>query len=313
MTILLTGSSGTIGSRLFETLLKLDYDVIGLDRRENYWNPNLNKRTIQADLLQLTDYSKIPSNVDTIIHFAANARVYELVKSPRLALENLETISNILEYSRQHNIRRFIFSSSREVYGNCIDDTLMVESMAGIERCENPYSASKISGEAMVHAYQKTFGLDFVIVRFSNVYGMYDDSDRVIPIWIKRALTDQDIVIYGADKILDFTYIDDAVSGVLKTIEHFDNITGETFNIASFGKGKQLHYVANKITSLLSSKSKIVIAPNRVGEVAKFQADISKAIKHLDYQPKVGIDEGLEKCVNWYSNYFRTTRRLVYA
>jgi len=312
MTILLTGSSGTIGSRLFETLLKLDYDVIGLDKRENYWNPILNKRTIQVDLLQ-NDYSKIPSNVDTIIHFAANARVYELVKSPKLALENLETIFNILEYARQHNVRKFIFSSSREVYGNCIDDTLMVEDMASIERCENPYSASKISGEAMVHAYQKTFGLNFVTVRFSNVYGMYDDSDRVIPIWIKRALTDQDIVIYGADKILDFTYIDDAVNGVLKTIEHFDNIQGETFNIASFGSGKQLQYVANKITSLLSSKSKIVIAPNRIGEVTKFQADISKAIKHLGYQPKVGIDEGLEKCVAWYGNYYRTTRRLVYA
>lgn len=313
MSILLTGSSGTIGSRLFETLVSLDYNIIGLDKEKNRWNKSLNDRTIKLDLLQHDSYTKIPVGIDTIIHFAANARVYDLVKNTGLALENLVTIFNILDFARQRGIHKIIFSSSREVYGNCINNNLMTEEKAGIEQCENPYSASKVSGEAMIHAYQKTFGINFVIVRLSNVYGMYDDSDRVIPLWIKRSLKDEDIILYGADKVLDFTYIDDAVDGVLKIIERFNWVTGETFNIASFGTGKELKYVADKIVKLVDSKSKIVIKPNRLGEVTRFQADISKAMNFLDYRPKVTLDEGLAKCVDWYKNYFSAIGRLVYA
>jgi len=303
---MLTGSSGTISTRLFEKLLQLNHDVIGLDRKENKWNKSLNKRTIKIDLLKQSDLIKLPKGIDLIIHLAANARVYKLVKNPELALENMVTTFNVLEFARKSKVNKIVFSSSREIYGNSIDENSMAEDKVKIESCESPYSASKISAEALIHAYKKVYGVDFVIIRFSNVYGMYDDSDRVIPLWIGQALKNQNLIVYGENKVLDYTYIDDAINGVMKIIERFDNIKAETFNIA-YGKGVKLTYVANKIRELLNSESKIIIKENRLGEVWKFQADIFKAEKLLDYKPKVSIDEGLEKTVEWYKKFEKGT------
>lgn len=302
MKILLTGSSGTIGTRLFEKLVELDYDVTGVDRKDNEWTTSLNKKTIKLDLLKKTDLAKLSGNFDLIIHLAANARVYDLIKNPDLALENMITTFNVVDFARKNN-NNIIFSSSREVYGNSINDNLTTENRARIESSESPYSASKISAEALIHSYKNTFGLNFAIIRFSNVYGMYDVSDRVIPLWIKQAIKNEDIVIYGANKILDFTYIDDAVNGVIKAIERFEKIKTETFNIASNGKGKALAYVAHKITELLESESKITIKNNRPGEVCRFQADISKAEKLLDYKPNIDLETGLVKTIEWYKQF----------
>ena len=302
MRIMLTGSSGTIGTRLFEKLLQLNYDVIGVDRKENKWNKSLNKRTIDVGLLKQNNLIKLRKDIDLIIHLAANARVYELVKNPELALENMVTTFNVLEFARKNKVNKIIFSSSREIYGNSIDENSMAEDKVKIESCESPYSASKISAEALIHVYRKAYEIDFVIIRFSNVYGMYDASDRVIPLWIRQAIKNENLIIYGENKVLDFTYIDDAINGIIKIIERFDNIKAKTFNIA-YGKAVKLTYVANKIRELIKSESKIVIKENRLGEVWKFQADISKAEKLLDYEPKVGIDEGLAKTVEWYKEF----------
>ena len=303
MRIMLTGSSGTIGTRLFEKLLQLNHDVIGVDRKENKWNKSLNKRTVRIDLLKQSDLIKLPKDIDLIIHLAANARVYELVKNPDLALENMVTTFNVLEFARKNKVNKIIFSSSREIYGNSIEENLMAEDKVKIESCESPYSASKISAEALIHAYKKVYGIDFVIIRFSNVYGMYDDSDRVTPLWIRQALKNENLIVYGESKVLDCTYIDDAINGVMKIIERFDNIKAETFNIA-YGKGVKLTYVANKIRELLKSESKIIIKENRLGEVWKFQANISKARKLLGYEPKVDIDNGLMRTINWYKKFY---------
>lgn len=306
MKIMLTGSSGMIGTRLFEKLLQLDHDVIGIDRKQNKWNKSLNKRTSKIDLLKQSDSIKLPDDIDFIIHLAANARVYELVQKPELALENMVTTFNVLEFARKNKVNKIIFSSSREIYGNSIDENLMAEDKVKIENCESPYSASKISAEALIHAYRKAYEIDFAIIRFTNIYGMYDGSDRVIPLWIRQAIKNENLIIYGENKVLDFTYIDDAINGVMKIIKRFDNIKAETFNIA-YGKAVKLTYVANKIRELLQSESKIIITENRLGEVWKCQADISKAAKLLDYEPKVGIDEGLAKTVEWYKKFEKGT------
>ena len=299
MNILLTGSSGTVGTRLFEKLLELNYDVIGADKKKNKWNKSLNNKTATVDLLKKEDMKKLPKDIDLIIHFAANARVYELVKNPDMALENIITMYNVLEFARKNKIRKFIFSSSRETYGN-INETSTAEDKVRLENCESPYSASKITAEALIHSYNKVYDMDFVIMRFSNVYGMYDDSDRVIPLWIRQTLKNEDLTVFGKDKILDFTYIDDTIAGVIKIIEKFDNIKGQTLNISS-GEGTKLLDVADKIRNLLKAKNNLIMKENRPGEVWKFRADISKAKNLLDYAPKTTIDEGLNKTVNWYT------------
>ena len=198
MRILLTGSSGTIGTRLFEGL-QGRHEVLGVDVRPNKWKAELNTRTLITGLRNAGDLAKLPVEFDVIIHFAANARVYELVRDPQLALDNMTMTFNILEYARKNKIGAVIFASSRETYGNIMDTEAVLEDRVRVENCESPYAASKVSGEALVHAYRKAYGLDFVMVRFSNVYGMYDDSDRVIPLWIRQCMRGEDLIVYGKD------------------------------------------------------------------------------------------------------------------
>lgn len=297
--ILLTGASGTIGTRLFERLLERGYEVIGIDKRYNKWRGELNKMIKIGNLLENDVFKEIPDDIDLVIHLAANARVWALVENPSLALENIIMVYNVLEFMRKRRVKNIIFSSSREVYGNLPYRSPIKESLVKIENCESPYVTSKISGEALIHSWAKVYGIDFIILRFSNVYGMYDDSDRVIPLWIKQTLTGQDLVVYGRDKTLDFVYIDDAVDGIIKAMEGFNRVKGETFNIA-YGKGVKLVYIAEKIKQLLNGKNKIIVKDSRPGEIVKFEGDISKARKLLGYNPNIDIDKGLRRAVEWY-------------
>ena len=298
--ILITGSSGTIGTRLFEELLALGYDVIGFDRNHNKWNSSLNKLTIIGDLLKKEDIEKIPAGIDMVVHFAANARVYDLVLIPSLALENIVTTYNVLDFIRRNGIKRVIFSSSREVYGNK-KEIVSKETDVNIQLCESPYAASKVSDEALVYSFSKCYGIDYIVCRFSNVYGMYDESERFIPLMIRKLKKNGDVEIFGKEKILDFTYIDDCVGGVIGCIEKFDNVKNNVFNIAS-GKGTKLIDVAKIIKKNVNSKSRILIGNNRPGEVVGYIANISKAKKLLEYMPKTSIHEGVKKSINWYRN-----------
>ena len=297
--ILITGSSGTIGTRLFEKLLEKNYDVIGFDRTYNKWSGNLNKLTIIGDLLRKEDIEKIPTDIDLVVHLAANPRVYDLVVNPDLALENIITTYNVLEFARKNKIKRVVFSSSREAYGNK-KEIVSKETDVDIARCESPYAASKIADEVMIYSYFKCYGMDYVVCRFSNVYGMYDQSQRFIPLMLRKMKKNEDIEIFGKDKILDFTYIDDCVEGIIKCIAKFDNVKNNTFNIA-FGKGSKLIDVAKLIKKNLKSKSRIFLGKNRQGEVVRFIADISKAKKMLGYKPEYSLEDGMKLAIDWYA------------
>ena len=296
---LITGSSGTIGTRLFEKLLEKNYNVIGFDKNHNKWRGNLNKFTIIGDLLKKEDIAKIPNDIDMIVHLAANPRVYDLVVKPDLALENVVTTYNVLEFARKNKVKRVIFPSSREVYGNK-KEMVSKETDVDIERCESPYAASKISDEALIYSFSKCYGINYIVCRFSNVYGMYDESERFIPLILRKMKKNKNIEIFGKDKVLDFTYIDDCVEGIIKCIEKFDNVKNNTFNIA-FGKGSKLIDVTKLIKKNLQSKSRILLGKNRQGEVVRFVADISKAKKMLGYEPKYNLKDGVKLTIDWYA------------
>jgi UDP-glucose 4-epimerase len=296
--ILVTGSSGTIGTALCKALLEKGYEVVGIDIKHNKWSEKVNGITIISDLRDKNFFNELPDDFDMIIHLAANARVYNLVVNPSLARDNFDIIYNILEYCRKEDMKRFVFASSREVYGNS-DKIFHSEDEAYVRNCESPYTASKIAGEALVHAYHQCYGINFIILRFSNVYGMYDESDRIVPLFIKLTKENKNLIVYGEDKLLDFTYIDDAISGVLKSVENFDYVKNDVFNIAS-GEGVSLIDVAQLIQKYMAAKNKIVIKENRTGEVKKFVAAISKAKEKLGFKSKTTIDEGLKKSIKWY-------------
>jgi len=295
--VLVTGSSGTVGTALAESLLDEGYEVTGVDMTRNRWSDRVDDRTIVADIRSADSLSQLPTDVDLVVHLAANARVHKLVENPSMAKENFDTTFNVLEYAREVGAD-FIFSSSREVYGNN-GKIVYDETDTYVDECESPYTASKIGGEALVMSYGKCYGMDTVILRFSNVYGKYDVSNRVVPLFIAQAEAGEDLTVFGEDKVLDFTYIDDCIAGVTRVVNKFRKSTGTTFNIAS-GQGYSLLELAEVIVDETGADVSIHTEPNRTGEVSRYVADISKAQKLIGYEPTYSFEEGIERTVDWY-------------
>ena len=301
MKILVTGSSGTIGTRLCEKLLAAGHEVSGADWEPCKWNKEVENLRIDIDLRHSDEFDKLPTDVDLIIHLAANARVYELVEHPERAMDNFIDTFNILEHARKNGIKRMMFASSRETYGNIHlpEGELYSEDKAHFMTCESPYTASKIGGEALFEAYKRCYKIDTIIFRFSNVYGMYDDSVRVVPLFYRQAKAGELLKVFGKDKCLDFTYIDDCVDGILLSIENFESAKNETYNLA-FGEGTTIMHLAEKVVELLGSSSKIEATDSRTGEVTHYIADISKAKKAFGYDPKTSFEDGIRLSMEWY-------------
>ncbi len=300
MKILVTGSSGTIGTRLCERLLDEGREVLGMDWEKNKWQKRVQDITQIIDMRDgKTVMNADVDGVDMIVHLAANARVYELVEHPDRARDNFLTLLNTLELARQRGIKKFIFASSRESYGNISNTGMYTEDMVRVENCESPYTASKVGGEALVESYKRCYGIDCIIFRFSNVYGMYDDSVRVVPLFIRLARKNEPLTVFGKDKCLDFTYIDDTVSGIIASIDKWDEVKNDTYNLA-YGEGTTILKLAEDVIRLTGSTSKIVMGKPRTGEVIRYVADVTKAKKAFGYDPKVPFDEGVKKAVEWY-------------
>lgn len=307
MRILITGSSGQIGTNLGLYLQQQGHYVFGIDKRPNGWTQEI--ETLLQDLSKPYSHFQggighveYPSKLDAVIHFAAHAKVHELVEQPDRALENITMTYNVLEFCRQNKLP-VIFSSSREVYGD-IHRYITEESYADFAFTESPYSASKISGEALIYSYAQCYGLKYLVFRFSNVYGRYDNDIermlRVIPYFIRQINNRQPITVYGEKKVLDFTYVDDCVRGVATGLQKLvsGEIANHTINLA-YGQGNSLVNMARFIGETLGVEPDMTIEPSRVGEVTHYVANIGKARALLDYTPTTSLREGIEKAVAW--------------
>ncbi len=304
MRVLITGSSGQIGTNLGLALLARGDQVVGVDHRANTWTDKIDTQLL--DLTKTTPAALPPGPFDLVVHLAANAKVFELVENPQKAMDNVSMLFTVLEYCRQNGFP-IIFSSSREVYGD-IHRHVTEEAAADFVVAESPYSASKIAGEAFIYSYAQCYDLPFLVFRFSNVYGRYDNDidrlERVIPLFIDRIGRGEPIVVYGKDKVLDFTYVDDCVAGVVAGIDalHERRVTGQTINLA-FGHGSTLMDVVNIISLALGKEPNATFLPSRTGEVTRYVADISKARKHLNYNPQTPLSSGLRKSVQWSQSH----------
>ena len=314
MRVLITGSSGEIGTNLALRLLKEGHEVFGVDKRVNVWTDAY--RYVLQDLaapcmnfeggINGVPYPK----PDVVVHLAANAKVHELVEHPERAMDNIRITFNVLEYCR-HNKVPIIFSSSREVYGD-IRRYMTEETQADFSFTESPYSASKICGEALIYSYARCYDLPYIVFRFSNVYGRYDNDaermERVIPIFIKAIRAGQPVTVFGKDKVLDFTYVDDCVDGIARGIERLldGRVKNQTINLA-YGQGNSLVQMAEFIGEALGVKPQINVEPSkRVGEVAHYIADLSRAKSLLGYDPQVPLKEGVKRAVEWSAEWEKT-------
>ncbi len=306
--VLITGSSGQIGTNLALRLQAAGHQVFGVDKRINTWTDAF-PYLLQDLSAPYRDFvggiGSVPYPVcDIVVHLAANAKVHELVEAPHRAIENIQLTFNVLEYCRANHVP-IIFSSSREVYGD-IHRYITEEAHADFSFTESPYSASKISGEALIYSYARCYGLRYLVFRFSNVYGRYDCDiermERVIPLFIRRMSQGLPVTVYGREKVLDFTYVDDCVDGIERGIERLlaGDVVNETINLA-YGQGNTLVRMAELVAEALDVDPQIMVEPaKRTGEVTHYVADLSKAIRLLEYQPKTSLEQGIAQAVAWW-------------
>ena len=307
MRVLITGSSGQIGSNLALRLLRDGHTVFGVDKRPNPWTNDF-PYVLQDLSGPYRDFREgigavpYPAS-DVVIHLAANAKVHELVEAPHRALENITLTFNVLEYCR-HTRTPLVFSSSREVYGD-IHRYITEEEHADFTFTESPYSASKISGEALIYSYARCYGLRYLVFRFSNVYGRFDNDiermERVVPLFIRRIAAGEPVTIFGPDKVLDFTYVDDCVDGIVRGAERLvaGAVVNDTINLA-FGEGNTLVRLAELIGDALDVEPRLQIQPaKRVGEVTHYVADLRKARALLGYEPGTDLARGVSQAVQW--------------
>jgi nucleoside-diphosphate-sugar epimerase len=313
MRVLITGSSGQIGTNLALQLMDGGHEVFGVDKRLNTWTDRF--RYLLQDLSG--HYPAYPGGIggvdyppsDVVVHLAAHAKVHQLVRQPHRALENMMMTFNALEYCRQTRTP-IIFSSSREVYGD-IHRFSTEETSADFAYTESTYSASKIAGEALIYSYARCYELPYLVFRFSNVYGRFDNDlermERVVPLFIRRISNDEPITIYGPEKILDFTHVDDCVDGIVRGIEALvsGRVKNHTINLAC-GQGNTLVRVAELIGSRLKRVPRITLAPPLLGEVTHYVANISKAQELLGYQPRTPLDEGIARTIAWTQEWVAT-------
>jgi nucleoside-diphosphate-sugar epimerase len=312
MRVLITGSSGQIGTNLALRLTSDGHQVFGIDKRRNGWTSDFEYWVQNL----AGHYSAFPGGineveypeVDLVVHLAAHAKVHQLVRQPHRALENTMMTFNVLEYCRQLNLP-LVFSSTREVYGDVHRFEEYAEEAADFAFTESPYSASKIASEAFIYSYARCYGLNYLVFRFSNVYGRYDTDlwrmDRVLPLFMHQLSRGEPITIFGGgEKVLDFTYIDDCVDGIARGVYALagDQVANQTINLA-YGQGNTLVRAAELIASELDVEPQATIAPSLVGEVTHYVADIRKARDLLDWQPKTPLDEGIPKAVRWFKEW----------
>ncbi|MGB7161428.1 MAG: NAD-dependent epimerase/dehydratase family protein [Tepidisphaeraceae bacterium] len=305
MNVIVTGSSGQIGTNLSLALLARGDRVIGIDKRKNAWTDKIT--TVTADLVGMargTVQMELPPAPppDAIVHLAAWAKVFQLVREPEKALENVEMTFAALELARRYKCP-IIFGSSREVYGD-IHRHVTDEAAADFVIAESPYSASKIAGEAFFYSYAKCYALPHLVFRFSNVYGRYDNDlermERVTPLFVRKIAVGEPITVFGRNKMLDFTYIDDCISGLLTGIDRLTSrrVVNQTINLA-YGQGQTLHDLVSLIEMAVGRQAVATYEASQTGEVTRYVADISKAKSLLDYQPQTPLTAGIGKYVKW--------------
>jgi UDP-glucose 4-epimerase len=298
--ILITGGNGFIGSHLAEKLEGLGEDVTLFDLDFNSNTRFLNSRKVRGDILDYDSVSEVVDGKDAVFHFAAVSRVAWGQEDPfRCWQTNQQGTLNVLEACRKAQTRPVMFyASSREVYG---EPLYLPVNESHPKKPISIYGMTKLCAERACTSYSPTFGLgqsvNQITFRFSNVYGSTRDlPSRVIPKFMMNALQGEDISLYGGDQVLDFTFIDDTISGIMKaytlSLDGHREIFGEDFHFVT-GRGVSVLDLAKMIINIVGSPSKIITEDANSFEVRRFIGDPRKSHKWLGYEPRVRLEDGL--------------------
>jgi UDP-glucose 4-epimerase len=274
--ILVTGGAGFIGSHLVDRLVEIGshrvivYDNFSRGKHANLAAVRDKVEIVDADIRNRIALETTLQNVELVYHLAAQSNVLGAVQNPDTSFEsNVIGTYEVLRAAKIAGVRRVVFTSSREIYGDPV--SLPVSEDAPIDP-KNAYGVSKAAGELYCRNFSAQ-GLEVIVLRLSNVYGPRDFA-RVIPLFIQQALRGESLTVFGQNKILDFLWIDDLVD-VLNAAATLDH-TYRPVNIGS-GKGVNLVDLAKRIAKAAGTNVDVHIAPERSPEVGQFVANITRA------------------------------------
>ena len=314
-TYFITGAAGFIGSSLAERLLKEGYKVIGIDNFCDFYNPTIKENNVKELMnnenfklyrKDIRDGQAIQeifdsNNIDVVIHLAAMAGVRPSIENPILYQEvNCMGTQNILEEMKKHNITNLVMASSSSVYGNC-KIVPFKEDMI-VDFAISPYAATKKANEVMTHVYYKLSNFNVIMLRFFTVFGPKQRPDLAINKFTRFMLEDKEIPMFGdGTTSRDYTYIDDIVDGITKSIKYVEN-NNNVYEIINLGNSTPvtLKEMINTIAKVLNKEAKINQLPMQPGDVERTYADISKAKELIGYNPKTSFEKGIENFVEWY-------------
>ena len=278
MNIALTGSHGLIGTLLKKRLEAGGHRIVlEIDKR-------IGKDVDVLENLTLDDFEM----VDMLIHAAAFCKINDTIEDPRLGHTNALNSFRVMEFCRKNKIPKVVFLSSSRV----------------LNKEKNPYTAGKVYGEELCKAYKDCYGIDYIIIRPSTVYGpFWDKTRRLVHIFITNALTGKDLEIYGdpENKTLDFTYVEDFVDGTLCAINYSE--WNREYNISG-GEEFNIYELAKFIIQETGSNSNIRISDAEMAQPQVVNVDIS-GIRLIGYVPKVSLREGVRKTIQWYKSHLK--------
>lgn len=323
MKILVTGCAGFVGAAVSKALLNEDNSVIGIDNLNTYYDTKL--KQARLDLIKTQANSShfcfYPIDIkedsalheifsihrpDKVIHLAAQAGVRYSIENPAVYIEsNLVGFANMLEMCRQFDVQHLVFASSSSVYGNNSKVPFNVA-----DQTDEPislYAATKKSNELMAHAYYSLYKIPMTGLRYFTVYGPWGRPDMAPFKFVDRIAHNKIIEVYNhGHHQRDFTYIDDIVAGTLGTLNR--TLSKQPFKIYNIGYGRPnaLMTFIQLIEKALGKKAQLDFQPAQPGDVETTWADINELVNEIGYTPKIPLEEGIPRLVDWYNQYIKS-------
>jgi len=310
---LVTGGAGFIGHNVVRILEQQGHECIVIDTCTDYgFIPKeeltylvdnrlkrINARVKKIDIREVTFVDTIFKTYepDVVIHMASFPRQKVVEQNPLLASDVMSNgLVNLLEKSKQHKVKKFVYISSSMVYGDFTADVLEAHPC----RPQGQYGIMKLMGEKLVEDYARQGAFDYTIIRPSAVYGEWDVEDRVVSKFMTTAMRGETLKVKGADEVLDFTYVEDTAQGIVLAATQ-DISNGKVYNITRSDEKQYTLKDAAELAIKIAGKGTLEIQDRDLSFPKRGRLSIMLAQRDLGYSPQVGVEEGFQRYYDWYS------------